>query len=394
MLLSIVLLFLLAPSAQAKTGRLYEKWLLRNEAEILQWQTAGVPDEVVLTVDGVVFDTEGQAAFFRPLPEGFHKNVDAIRLHYDATGLEEVVLLLIRVGDDGEILSRFRLVFPVREGMINEYVAIPFYKWDIQGSDILAVHFRGDAQNVIFGGVRFLQFTIVEKLVMSWKSFWTLDPFHPHSINIMIGPTIMPDTEAIASHGDSQYFAISINAYFMVGLAIVGFGFLFWGARQAQVHGRSWPAIRRDILVRYFLVILVVWLVYDFRMGAEYIRNTVRDYREYIFADASTRTFRDVDRFFDFITFVQEHVNDRNAYEVFMHDPWPRLGMLRYYTYPSLPNPGEPIADTWVFYDREDITLEADGRVYREGEAFTKVGTLLGRFDENSFVFREHPPTL
>ena len=204
-LLSIALLLLLAPLAEAKSTRLYEKWLLNKGEEVLKWNTAGVPDDVIITPDGVLFDVEGQAAFFRQLPKGFHKHVDAIRLHYDATGLEEVVLLLLRLGQDGEIVSRFRLVYPIEEGMIDEYFPVPFYRYDIQGTEVLAVHFRGNAEDVVFGGVRFLRFSRFEKLMMSWKSFWTFDDFTPFSINILVGPTIMPDTEAITRHADWQF---------------------------------------------------------------------------------------------------------------------------------------------------------------------------------------------
>jgi len=390
-LLSCVLLLLFTPfSVEAKSTRLYEKWLLNNEEEVLKWNTAGVPDEVVITPDGVAFNVEEQAAFFRPLPEGFHKNVDAIRLHYDATGLEEVVLLFIRIRADGEIVRRFRLVFPIEEGMIDEYVSVPFYKWDVKGTNVLAVHFRGDAQNVVFGGVRFLHFTMFEKLVMSWKSFWTFDSFSPFSINIFLGPVIMPDTEAIARHADWWYYGTSVNAYFMVGLALFGMGLLFWAARKSQKEGLQWLVVRKTILKRYFLIILLVWMFYDLRMGAEYIRNVAKDYREYIAADPSERTFRDHDRFYDFVAFVQDLVADRSQYEVFLSSEWPYFGSLRYYTYPSLPNPGEPVSDTWVVYDRSDITVGEDGMLYLDTEPFTKPGALLGRFDEHSFVFREH----
>ena len=73
---------------------------------------------------------------------------------------------------------------------------------------------------------------------------------------------------------------------------------------------------------------------------------------------------------------------------------WPYFGSLRYYTYPSLPNPDEPVSDTWVIYDRSDITVGEDGMLYLNTEPFTKPGELLGRFDENSFVFREYPTSL
>jgi hypothetical protein len=44
--------------------------------------------------------------------------------------------------------------------------------------------------------------------------------------------------------------------------------------------------------------------------------------------------------------------------------------------------------DTWVIYRRSDLTVGADGRLMLLDEPVTNPGTVLGQFDENSFVFR------
>ena len=127
------------------------------------------------------------------------------------------------------------------------------------------------------------------------------------------------------------------------------------------------------------------------RMSAEMIINFSNDLKTYVLAGSDVRNFRDRERAYDFAKFVAPLVADRDVYELFLHHRWPYTGLIRYYTYPSLPNVKVQISDTWVVYDRPDIVYGEDRRLSVDGEVLSRPGILLGVFEEGSYVFREDP---
>lgn len=388
-LLLFALLCLFPLSAGAE--RVHEKWLFRTEAEIEKWNAAGIT-QGSLGPDGLTLAVSEQGALFRELPEGFHEKVDALKIYIGPSTLDEVALLLLTMNEKGDIVKRFRLTLNPDASTLadGEYVPLTFYRPDIAGTEVLAISFKGNAESVDFFGVRFLDYSLWEKIAGGWRSFWHLDPFRPHTINLLIGPLIVPDPSAVQLREKSLVsLSTSVNAYLLVFLSLAGIGFLFAAALKARKHGTPWPVLRAEVCRRFFLLLLGTWLLYDFRMGLEFLAGVAEDHRQYIAADASLRTFRDRGRFYDFASFAREFVADRQRYEVFLPDAWPYFGLLRYETLPSLPNPGEPISDTWVIYERPDVTVGKDQRLHLAGEAITKPGQILGHFGSGSFVFRE-----
>jgi hypothetical protein len=368
--------------------RVFEKWLFRTGNDIEAWNAVGA-ETAELTSEGITFDVDKQVIFYRKLPEGFHEHVDGISVRYNATGLDEVSLQLIRPDESGGIGKRFRLYFPIKKGLTTEYVPLNFYPKDIAGTEYIAMSFDGNAKNVSFDSVRFLHYTPLEKLVGAWTSFWKLQPFTPFSINIILGPTVTTDRGPYEDFTMWRQLSISINAYLIVGFALFGIALLFYGVWIRRKHHVVWDDVRRRTLRLFFLTLAVVWILYDARMGIEYVRNVYNDHAQYVFAAAEDRTFRDVGNFYDFVAFVKPLIADRDAYEVFLAEEWPYFGILRYETFPHRPNPGEPIFDTWVIYNRTDITVADDGRLHFNDQPISKPGEVLGQFDARSFVFRE-----
>ena len=392
LLLLFTLLLIIAPHiSEAAFSRVYEKWMFRDDSDIEAWSYAAL-EEGRLTSEGLTFDVTEQGALYRELPEGFHKNVDAIKLHYNATGIDEVVVLFITLDSEGGIARRFRLVFPPSFGYTEQYAPLGPHKDEIKGSQVLAIDFKGTAKNVSIDGVRFIHYTPFEKLVATWNSFWTFAPFTGHSINILLGPVITGDPGLIGLFQSWQLEATSVNAYLLVGLSLLGIALLFFAAWQTRIYGKDWNSMRQKILLFFFTAVFGVWVLYDFRMGWAFIQAVADDHVQYISRDASERTFRDRGRFYDFAAFTKHFVKDRKAYELFVPDRWPYFGSMRYETYPSLPNPGDPVSDTWVIYDRIDITMNEEGALELFGAPFTRTGEIIGLFDKYSFIFREFPP--
>ncbi len=385
------LTFLATPlPAQADSGRLYEKWEFRTEEDINAWNYAGL-DEGGLSADGLKFDVDEKAVLYRSLPEGFHSEVDAMRVRYDAQDLEEVSLLFITLNDDGSIGRHYRIGHIVEdEGTVSKYVPLALHRWNIRGMEMLAVSFKGESKDVSLDSVRFLHYTFPEKMMGLWRSFWTMETFEPFTVNIMHGPTVVTDIGPYREENAHwQILARSLNAYLLVGLSIFGVCLLFWGAHMRTHRGWSWQTTRKRMIFLFTGVIASVWVLYDMRMGAEFIRNVARDHIQYISAEKPDRTFRDLGNFYDFVNFAKPLLSDYAQYELFLDTKWPYESILRYETYPSRPNQKEEIvSDVWVIYDRSDVTIGEDGSLILNQEPFTAPGELIGRFDEKSFIYR------
>lgn len=365
------------------------EWFFRTENDIRDWHYAGL-EEGTLNEEGLVFSVTGQAAIFRALPEGFHQDVDGIEIFLRSGEGLETSLQLIEVGESEQVLRRLRIAFTPGADT-RYYIPLTFYRRELEKTNTLVVSFTGNASEVTFGGVRFIHYSLWEKFQGAWKNYWTLEPLRSHMVNVLIGPVVVPDPRPSSENREMLPLRTSVNAYFILFLALAGIALLFFGVFLARFRNLPWRDIRRMILIRLFFCIGAVWIFYDVRMGLEFLYGVRLDQEQYISRSPETRTFRDLGRFYDFTAFAKPHVSDREWYELFAPDAWQYFGLMQYFTYPSLPNDGDPVSDTWVVYGRSDITIGSDQRLYYAGQAFTRNGTILGRFDDASFVFREAP---
>jgi hypothetical protein len=380
--------FSLVERAEAVTTE--EDWRIQAEVDIHEWEYAGL-SQGGLTTDGLQFAVKDQAAIFRALPFDFDRRIDGMKIFIGPSSLKEVVLLFMEAGAGEKILRRLRIPITPDEKSLTEgfYFPLTFYRSDLKEMNLFSLSLIGDAEQVTFGGIQLLSYSLKEKLLGVWKSFSFLEPFRPHMINVLLGPTIVPDPTLAPENRAFFPLRTSLNAYLLVLLSLVGIALLFSAAFLARVRNIPWEILRSIMLRRFFLCIAVVWVLYDIRMGIEFLHGVALDRKEYITAPRATRTFRDLGRFYDFAAFVGEHVSDRKQYELFAPDEWQYFGLMQYETYPVLPNRGDPVSDTWVVYSRSDITLGSDQRLYHVDQAFTKPGMLLDRFDDSSFIFRE-----
>lgn len=389
LILAIVALTILAAPLPAEAANnVYKKWAFKTEEDIYSWNYSGM-EEAMLQSNGIQFEVEDQAVMFRNLPEGFHRNVDALRVSYNPAELDEVSLLFLSFDTEGEIHRNFRITFPVIEdGGQTKYISLDSHRRDINRSGVFAFSFKGNSENVSVNSVEFLSYSTREKITGAWKSFWTMQNFEPFTINIMHGPVISVDEDSINDDENWHILSQSINSYLLVGLAIFGCALLFREAFRSGRKKETWETVKWRIIITFFSVIAAVWILYDLRMGAEFVRNVVRDHSEYVVAEDSEKQFRDLGNFHEFIVFAKPLLADHMQYEVFFKDKWPYYGILRYETYPARPNLDEPVSDTWLIYDRSDITIDDDGRLVLKGVPFTEPGVMLGRFDEKSFIYR------
>ncbi len=239
---------------------------------------------------------------------------------------------------------------------------------------------------ILLHRIELTQWNFAERLLFGLKALWTFDAERPYSINFVWGPQIAWNPAAI-----KDLYAYLPPIFTSVTYALNIFLLLCFAVIAAFVFLRGNPQDRRKRFLRIALgVLLAGWVLLDVRMGSEFISWVVEDYRTYIAAPANLKTFRDRERFYDFAAFAVPYVFDRQTYVFFADREWPFLGNMRYLSYPAIPGIAYDRDDTWIIYNRPDITLDEQGRVTIGGEAVSLPGRVLGRFDSGSFAFRTY----
>ncbi|MDO8648800.1 MAG: hypothetical protein Q7R81_03375 [Candidatus Peregrinibacteria bacterium] len=234
-----------------------------------------------------------------------------------------------------------------------------------------------------------------EKFLEAWKSFWTFDGFRPYSINFLWGPMIAFNPIARARVFLTQPPAGWSANRVIYALLAIPLVYVF-----VQVfRSRSWFGAKRDATRKRAITILAcsiagMWIFYDLRMGLEFLNYAYTDYSTYISAAPEERAFRERARFYNFVEEVRPHIAGRMSYIFMTQYRWPYLGSIRYMTFPILPtDPTQSLkgVDTWVIYDRPDITVGSGGVLLLDGVAQSKPGRMLLQYDPTSFVFRTNP---
>jgi hypothetical protein len=233
---------------------------------------------------------------------------------------------------------------------------------------------------VLVHRVGLVHWNILEKTWAGFTSFWKIDRERPYSINFLWGPQfefiptehpVIYDT--LPPHSLSATFVMNI-VLLTLSLVMLGVAYFF---KKPLKKAMYWS----------LLLCAGAWVFFDIRTGAELLLWTKKDMTTYVTAPPETRTFRDRERFYDFMDFAKPLVSDRLSYIFFAQTPWPYLGNIRYVTYPSIPGDAVNTDDTWVVFDRPDLDVRND-RITTGGKPVSLPGKVVGRFDANSFVFR------
>ncbi len=230
-----------------------------------------------------------------------------------------------------------------------------------------------------------LSWSAWEMLVERLQSFWTFDEYRAYGINFVWGPQIATNTvqrTQMFAHQPPQT-ASGTQAVYVV-LIVVLLLIVAWQCWKHRERSARLRGIARCTLIAF----LCAWLLMDMRMGSEFLSWVWHDASTYIFQSANTRTLRERERFYDFAEFAAPLVSDRKTYVFLAETIWPYLGNIRYVTYPSIPGNAFDSDDTWVMYNRPDVTVNTAGQLNVDGLAFSQPGEVIGRFDKSSFVFR------
>ncbi len=234
---------------------------------------------------------------------------------------------------------------------------------------------------VMLAHIELTRTNVFERGLEAVRSFWTFDALRPYTINFVWGPQIGLNAAERSSLYD-RLPPIYLSGTLIVMIVLLGI------IATMILYGRLTGTSRTKVVQQISILFLCAWILFDLRMGSEYLTWMWQDHTQYVAAEPGQRQFRDRDAFYDFADFVTPFVRDRESYVFFAERPWPYLGNMRYLTYPSIPGIDYLNDDTWVIYRRPDMVVSGAGQMTINGEVVSPPGKVLGRFDDHSFVFR------
>lgn len=225
-----------------------------------------------------------------------------------------------------------------------------------------------------------------ERGIEGVRSFWAFDAYRPYSINFLWGPLLAwtPGTRAALW---KRIPPPELPATYIANMLILGavILLLFIGWRTGK---------RRRMRHHLLILLCCAWILFDLRMGSEYLRWVADDHAWFLTANRAEAEFRDRSHFYDFVAALRPLLSDRERYIFMAPREWPFLGNIRYLTYPAIPSNAVHDDDTWVIFDRPDVTLGEDHRLWNEGAPISTPGEVLLAFATGSFVFRTFPPSM
>lgn len=375
----ISLLLLLPRLASAAQMQSYD---LRDGKRTVEWK--GIGDVVGTRVaDGIRIQSTGTGilvadlTFSSPLPEAGMLTTSSENDVY------MYVVWSVENGSGPIITYAAPVVVPA--GQLVE-TPLFFEQYDRWEPKIVRFGFQfRPGTDIVVRSVTLGRWNALERALHTLLSFWTLDEYKPYSINFVWGPFLAPNPiQRQFLYGTERPNGESATEWaykLIILLAVACVVYVVVKVKEREV--------RRARLIRLLLVgALSFWLLFDLRLGAQFLSWVWTDQRQYIGQAEARRTFRDRGTFYDFAAFAAPHVRDRATYVFFAPQEWPYLGNMRYLTYPAIPGNDAVHDDTWVVWDRPDITVSEAGQILYDSAPFTEPGKVLGRFDEHSFVFR------
>lgn len=202
----------------------------------------------------------------------------------------------------------------------------------------VVVLFEGNQK--IKNTIRLYKNTFQENIHQYFSDFLYFDTFKPYTINLLYWPKIA---------------GRSVNNTFYI-LIIFGSIFLF-----------TYFKIRHKKKVWKFIMwyILVLWCIYDIRMGMEINSYYVNDFNTYISKERWEQTYRDRGYFYSFLDFTNEKLKENNIkkYEeisFYSDNNWPFSWTSKYFLYPYNVQYNKETSKIFIIYWYKRARIEKD----------------------------------
>ena len=381
-LLRIALLFavLLIPA----TSLAFEQTVWDFRGEQLpgsSWRYAGIetPEK---TPDGLLISAPAQDGNILADLVLSHP-VEVIHLTFASPVERDVQFVWHRHTDSAEVITQLPITIP--KGVTTIDLNVDFYRqWDRQADAIGFIFPQGT--EVLLQEIRFSHWAPDEQAIEMMKSFWTFDAFSPFNINFVWGPLI-----AFNPVGTAQLFdhlppqgrsGMWIFYVLLAAIAVVLVADMFHRKRPLQ----------SSVLI-FLLSYGALWMVFDVRMGAEMLSYVKHDYDTYLSKPHGQKIFRTYLNFNDVMEVTAPWLEGVPEFAV-VRGATPITAMARYFGLPSVavevdgPRPDLPV---WLIYHRDDVAVDAEGRLSVNGVPWSAPGKIVQQFDTRSFLFVVNP---
>lgn len=347
-------------------------WDVQNFAE-QEWQ-ASTNLQISLTPNGLRLQSSlGNATLYRAF-EATHA-IDAVRITYTSTATITAKAMWSTV-KTGPNLYMAPFVLPKAE-QARTYT-IDYARYDAWNSKPTHIGLQLPANaDVTLQNIELLHWNIFEKTAAAIQGVFVFDSAGPYSVNFLWGPRLALNPVQVAqAFVEKPPSTKSANWLAYIALALGGV-YVWWRKKTVQT---------------FFVLFGCVWLLYDLRMGSEFISYAYSDYTSYYSQEIGVRTFRDRSFFSDFAEAITPFVQNEEKYIFLPQNGAPYRGLLRYYTYPSLPvehfDGNANLYKTWIVYKRPDVQLNAEGRLVLGQQVLSPPGKILHEFAAGSFIFQ------
>ncbi len=369
-----IILFALPQSAAAKN---VTTWNLMNQEKIEGWKATNITS-VQLRPEGLALSTETRGQLVKAA--NIRHDVDSIRIAYLSIPGAEGVFFWHAKGmpptEAYQIPISFRSASTPQQ-LVLDMGRVP--GWDTEELDSLGFALEAGSQ-LMLQSMELSGPGLLDTMVYPVKSFFLFDDMHAYSINFLWGP-LMTYGEEQMQRLYSQIPPLGTSAnpvfYAVILLALIA---------TFAVRKR----LRKPVTV-FFLVVGALWVIYDIRMGTEFIRFAQKDIATFWSKPVELRDYRDRGSFNAFAQTVAPYTEGKDLYVFIASRGWPYIGTIQYETYPALPvsyeDEAAKNADIWIVFDRYDIAMDTEGRLALEGKPISPPGKILLPFEPGAFVF-------
>lgn len=355
-------------------------WNLRRQTQLEGWHMANLTTVNLLSEGlSIKTDTTGQATKNTQIP---HNTFSVAITYTSSTGGNGVFIWRsadMKQGQAYQIPIDF-VASTEPQRMVLDMSNIP--EWNIKSETIGFVISAGT--NIVLQKVEFSGPSMTETLWYPVKTFFKFDQARAYSINFLWGP--------LMTYTQDQYDALlttfppqadSWNTVLYIAIAIA----LVWALWRKRKTGRR-------AIVAFFLFFACLWILYDARMGAELIGYAYTDVQTWWSKPYEMKNYRDRGSFAAFADLVQQYTKGKDGYIFLASHGWPFWSTLQYSTYPARPRTLEEYndtIDTWIIYNRSDISLDESNRLILDGKPISPPGKVMLNFEPGSFVFITSP---
>ncbi len=267
-----------------------------------------------------------------------------------------------------------------------DIVVSNYQNWDWE-TERFALLFPANT-SIIIEEINLRHWTPMEKIIETWKSFWTFDKFDIYSINFLWGPLTTTNPVARAHLFDNLppfgWSALRI-LYAMMSIAIV-VSLIIAFVKQKKELG----------LGVFFVTFAALWIVFDLRMGAEIISYARTDIREFILKENAEKILRTHGNLHAAVERSIEVIKQYDRFVLFAPNPSPHFSLIRYMAYPSvLVTPDQPTEGVrlWAVFQRSDIGVDEQGHLWKKTDSstgrdiLTGTGEIVLQFDDYNYLF-------